>query len=469
MVNCKGDIGIPHETSTVIIGNGPAALTLSFLLHGNVPYYNMDGTSKHFDTILDRKLQEFHGRPLYEALKDTDRLCEHFEASGLYTKDAWPVNVLLDTLIYPNADFDLECRSTIQFRKERAYSRSHVVFGSSHSSGGQWADFGSNTEGDNARTLSYSEQLSLPGFSFAQFHQDTYGSRILPLDRPRRPQVTAYYAAYPRAVGIEQTLYNSTTVTSVLRRPDKTYAVSGIDLRGEPFTIQCRHVILGCGLFTHLIEPPLPLVPFVGRNLSTLVNHRAPLLVVGSGFSAADAIIENLGKRPIIHLFRWHLAKYISPLKHCHRSSYPEYADIYKRMKLAAQTRSKGSDMPDYKGFSDCRIIDVKERSNCFEVRLLDEVDESVCTVNAGELAVLAGRRTSLDFLEPRILRSLKIPVEDAWLEKSGLRDQIEAHGPRLSVDRGRIICIGSITGDSLIKFMFGGVLGAAGHILDES
>lgn len=464
-MSCQARSRLPAETETVIIGNGPAALFLSYLLHGNVPYYNLDGRHAHPDRILHNKLKARQGSSLYEALHETPHLCEHFEASGRYSTDAWPVNVLLDALLWPNADVDWDCESTVAFVSDARYRRDHVVLGSASQAGGQWAETTGQSEGENAKTLSYSEQLSLPGYSFAQFHLDEYGREMAQLERPRRPQVTAYYAAYPARVQICDTLMNGHRVGSVLRRPDGSYEVSGTDASTRPFSLTCQRLVLACGLFTHLIEPPVMLSPYVGRNQGCLIHHRAPILIVGSGFSAADAVIENLGKRPVVHLFKWKTARYVSPLKHCHRSSYPEYADVFRRMKLSAgQVTTTAS--PDYHGYSDCEVTGINEVGGRYEVSFVEGSSGSVQKVVVGEIAVLAGRRTSLDFFEPGILAGLRIDSRHGWLEKSGLRDQITAEGPALTVDGGRVLCIGSITGDSLVKFMFGAAMGAASQII---
>lgn len=450
MVN-RSRPSVPAEVDTVVIGNGPSAMTLSYLLHGHVPYYNYDGTTTHFDHLLDAKLSRTRGRPLYDALKDVDELCAHFEASGTYSSDAWPVNTLLDTLLWPNAEMDPDCVSTITFVHDPRYIKDHIVLGSAETSGGQWANTDHLAKGDNAKTLSYAEQLSLPGYSLAQFYEDEYNTTLPQYERPRRPQVSAYYAAYSRKTGIDGTMYNNTKVTSVIRNGN--YTVLG-ESNGKKFKVSCKNIVLACGLFTSLIDPPVQLSPYLSNSL---IHHKAPILIIGSGFSAADAIIENLGKRPIIHIYKWDSAKYTSPLKHCHWSSYPEYADIYRRMKLSAQSLAC---YKDYIGYADATIAHVREIHGQFEVVISSDGVED--TITAGEIVVLAGRRTSLDFLGPKLLEELMIDSETGWLEKSGLRHQITPVGPALTIDEGRILCIGSITGDSLVKFSYGAILGAS-------
>ncbi|KAG0226978.1 Oxidative stress-induced growth inhibitor 2 [Actinomortierella wolfii] len=64
-----------------------------------------------------------------------------------------------------------------------------------------------------------------------------------------------------------------------------------------------------------------------------------PIVIVGTGLSAADAILlvrERQPHRPIIHLYRYATASEPSPLKRCHKEVYPEYASIWTLMKKCA-------------------------------------------------------------------------------------------------------------------------------------
>jgi hypothetical protein len=488
---------VPAATETLIIGNGPSSLALSFLLHGNVPYYNKDGSTPHPDRILHNKLSgpELTGKSLYHALGgDLDSLVEHFEAAGYYSHDAWPVNVLVDALLWPNASLGAcDESSTLSFKQNDAYKRDHIVLGCASQAGGQWANDlheleapYSSSSGDTARTLSYAEQLSLPGYSFAQWHRETQGTTFPAYERPRRPLVSAYYAAYPHHARLCSAIYNSTRVTSVERLSGVTgkgqrYRVRGFDGSGRSFQIDCRHIVLACGLFSSMIEPPALLAPYT--KWPALIDDEAdteregkpgPLLVIGSGFSAADAVIENMDSRPIIHIYRWDTASYTSPLKHCHRSSYPEYADVYKRMKIGAKQVAHRTVLDSrYQAFADVDVIDIQnleqeQKSGTFPLHVTVRHRDGIASrIRASEMVVLTGRRTSLDFLGPSALSRLGIHGKDGWMDKTGLRAHIRAEGPAL-VALDDLLCIGSITGDSLIKFMYGAVIGAAMRILSD-
>ena len=166
--------------------------------------------------------------------------------------------------------------------------------------------------------------LSLPGYSFAEHHARCHGGAPLPdLRRPSRAEASAYFAAYPAAAGISDAVRTGCVVESVSRRPGGFLV--------QPFGIVCRHLVLASGTDDHEAAPPPPV-----RPLQSVHVPASPVLVVGSGFSAADAIIATPPTRRILHVYHWAPESRPSPLWGCHRQAYPEYACVYRQMKAAA-------------------------------------------------------------------------------------------------------------------------------------
>ena len=64
---------VPFWCSLFLLGNGPNALSLSYLLSGNVPYYI---PHQHPNTILDQKLCEERGKSLLDSVSGNDFLRE---------------------------------------------------------------------------------------------------------------------------------------------------------------------------------------------------------------------------------------------------------------------------------------------------------------------------------------------------------------------------------------------------------
>ncbi|KAF1844314.1 uncharacterized protein K460DRAFT_290760 [Cucurbitaria berberidis CBS 394.84] len=459
---------LPECVDTVIIGNGPSALILSYILHGHVPYY----IGGHHDTILDAKLKK---NP--NLLHLTPDLYAHFLSSLRYSTQALPINTLLDTLVRPNADTELNPKSCIEWRYEPERAISHVAIGDAAHVGGQWAENPVSASADIG-TLSYAEQLSLPGYPYADHLAKSKEQDETDFVRPSRKEFAAYLRAYPGAVGIADTIYTGLRVEQVYRVADG-FVVGSLGIR-------CKHLVLASGIFTVNIPPPPLLTP-----IAQLDSRQEPLLVVGSGFSAADVIISAPPTRRILHIFQWAPEQRPSPLRGCHHTAYPEYATVYRQMKLSAiastKTRAVKSpmlrrksnpffqkrDWDLYEGLPNAEIINVSAPANTdlatVTIRLISGEE---ITREVGGLAYVVGRRGTLDFLSSDLQTEVTSTSEPmtttasppALISGRTFRTKAESS---LEVAKNTFI-IGNLTGDSLIRHAVGGCVFAAGRILGE-
>lgn len=150
---------VPDYVPVVIIGNGPSALFLSFLLHGNVPYYDPVTNGPHPDQNLHQLLLPYtfshnigstttsSSCSLLDAVND-DSLLEYIRIrySSFYSVNTNPVALLIDTLIASD-ESNFASLSSKQSRIKWFQNSSsnppkkvkHLVFGSSPSPGGQWS------------------------------------------------------------------------------------------------------------------------------------------------------------------------------------------------------------------------------------------------------------------------------------------------------------------------------------------
>ncbi|KAF1914521.1 hypothetical protein BDU57DRAFT_453666 [Ampelomyces quisqualis] len=455
---------LPQCIDTVIIGNGPSALILSYILHGNIPYY----VGGHHDNILDAKLSK---QP--NLLHITPDLYAHFASSLRYSTQALPVNTLLDTLIRPNADTEINPQSCIRWRYEPEKAVSHAAIGDTEHAGGQWADNPVSASTDIG-TLSYAEQLSLPGYSYADHVAKKAKQDQCDFVRPSRIEVADYLRAYPEAVGIKDAVFAGMRVDDVYRTRDG-FMIGSLG-------ITCKHLVLASGTFTVNIPPPVSLAP-----IAALHSVERPLLVIGSGFSAADVIISTPSTRRIIHVFQWAPDRRPSPLRGCHHTAYPEYAAVYRQMKLAAITPSKNQgtkpittrrksslyqnrDWSFYQGLPNAEVIDVaiftETASATVTIRLASgkQIQREV-----GGLDYVVGRRGTLDFLSDELRTEIfstpdqAMPVDThALISGRTLRPKAET-----SLELAKNVLItGSLTGDSLIRHAVGGCVFAAGRIM---
>ena len=444
-------------------GNGPSALVLSYILHGHIPYY----VGGHYDTLLDSKLRR---QP--NLLHLTPDLYAHFLSSLRYSTQALPVNTLLDTLIRPNADTEVNPTSCIEWRYEPDKAIPHVAVGDTEHPGGQWADNPVSASADIA-ALSYAEQLSLPGYSYADHLARTQKQDQCDFVRPSRSEFADYLRAYPAAVGISDSIFTNTRADQV-RRTGRGFVIASLGIR-------CKHLVLASGIFTVNIPPPLLLAP-----IAPLHATQEPLLVIGSGFSAADIII-SAPKRKVVHIFQWAPDKRPSPLRACHHSAYPEYATVYRQMKLAAiassKTRSakpsllrrKSTAKPPldqrdwslYEGLPNAEIVSVSSKKSGTATITIRLTSGEEITREVGGLEYVVGRRGSASFLS----ESLQNEILGGTDQGSTCSSLISGRTLRAKAEgtlevASNVFITGSLTGDTLIRHAVGGCVFAAGRIL---
>lgn len=412
---------LPRCVDTVIVGNGPSALILSYILHGHVPYYNP--SNPHPDRLLHQKLSR---RPcLLDA--DVDELTAHFGASRFsYSTQALPINVLLDTLLRPLADTDPGVHeSCVQWRYEANRKRDHIVVGNARQPGGVWADEGKKN--GHQRSLSYADMLSLPGYSLPE-HTKTVGECY----RPTRREVAEYMAEYPKRVKIQDSVYSGVTLDRITRTTDGGFHIGS-------HNITCRRLVLATGIFTSQLRPRASL-----RPLQSLSGDNGALLVIGSGFSAADVILST--DRPIIHLYQWNMAR-PSPLKACHPSAYPEYARIHRQMKT-----SKAASQGKYEGYPNAEVVDI-QMGGTSAARINLRSGGRTFQREISEFACAIGRRGSLAFLDKTLAKEFLDRPADC-IARNTLQGKVEV--------APNVFAMGSLNGDPLVRFIHGGCISVA-------
>lgn len=406
----------------------------------------------------------------------TPDLYAHFLSSLRYSTQGLPVNTLLDTLIRPNADTETNPKSCVEWRYEPEKAISHVAIGQTSQPGGQWAESPVSASADIG-TLSYAEQLSLPGYSYADHLAKSGKGEQCDFVRPSRTEVADYLKAYPDAVEISDTIRTGIRVDNVYRTVDG-FVIGSLGIR-------CKHLVLASGIFTVNIPPPPLLAP-----IAQIESREKPLLVIGSGFSAADVIISTPPNRKIIHIYQWAPDTRPSPLRGCHHSAYPEYATVYRQMKLGALSSSKSLSAKSpmlrrksnpffkqrdwaslYEGLPNAEVLKVSTSDSTKSARVTVRLASGEETTReVGGLAYVVGRRGSLDYLSPDLLAEVLGSSNEATPDLSPpalisgrtLRAKAESS---LEVAKN-VFIIGSLAGDSLIRHAVGGCVFAAGRIL---
>ena len=448
---------------TVIVGSGPAALILSYILHGHIPHYRAD-SAPHPDALLRARL------PSNLCDVDARDFGALFEASRLpYSTAALPINVLVDTLLRPLADVEPGAHaSCVEWRHEPDKAVTHRIIGDTVS-GGMWASNPVPASADIG-ALSYVDQLALPGFSLADYLRTTKTTAVGGV-RPSRQDVADYLIAYPAAVGIDDAIAPPGRAQGI-QRFDGGFFVFSHHLR-------CQHLVLASGTFSNLVQPDPFLQPLM--PLPMVQSMELPLLVIGSGFTAADILMTQLPKRKILHVFQWDPEHRPSPLRACHRSAYPDYAGVYRRMKRAAAHamdesamvtplpigRSDPFETADaesrYEGLPNASIEHATFDGRVGRVRFRLHDGTTTERIVSG-LQYVVGRRGSLSYLDPELQSEVLGPKlsEVAQISGGSLREKV-AESTEVAPN---VFAIGSLAGDSLIRFAYGTCVSTAGMIM---
>lgn len=441
-------------------------MILSYILHGHLPFYSSN--TPHPDHLLHAKLE--NNPQLLNA--DVNALTEHFAASRLsYSTQALPVNVLLDTLVRPSVDVnDAECTTNVEWRYVPEKAVPHLVFGNAPRPGGQWTDNPMPASWE-IQTLSYATMLSLPGYSFAEHHRRVTGKDLAAFTRPSRQEVAEYFRAYPEAAQIDNAFQSNESLTGV-SRTDRGFYIRSHNLH-------CKHLVLASGIFSEVLEPRPLLRPLLFHQPS----REYPLLVIGSGFSAADVIISAPKDQKIIHVFKWDPESRPSPLRSCHYQAYPEYAGVYRVMKRAAVSAAANGKRPKnrrpmstpflesrcwdevYEGLPNTEIIGVDMGDEHATVTFRQN-NGTILSRPVRGLVSATGRRGSLRYLDDNLLSEVVGPVNgnraDPIVSGQTLRSKALDN---LEVAQD-IFAIGSLTGDSLVRFAYGGCVQTAGCLI---
>ncbi|KAK9478929.1 hypothetical protein V1514DRAFT_329454 [Lipomyces japonicus] len=495
----------------LIIGNGPSALTLSYLLHGNIPFYDSNGTyGPHPDPTLHSLLSPVSS--LYEDILHNVSLQQYLvHAHRPFTSQAVsPVNFLLDSLVAPNFDTNINAKdqSRIRWDFDRSEAINHLVIGSSLVPGGQWAD-----KNVPSKTLSYAEMLSLPGYSFDDFYKARYGTSLPSFTRPYRHDVKYYYSIYPQKVGINDCVHTNITVLSLHRSSSSKFKFTAIIQNNDTKQIKvinAKSTVLATGVLSHPAPPDPSLHPIINKGVdftASSPNNEDAMLIIGSGFSAADAVLATDRRQKIIHVFRWDPKGKPSPLRACHEEAYPEYANLYKHMRSSVRSKPLPADHGDkrkdflanrYEGIPNGKVVDCS--TNLIRILLPSGV---IIERRFSNLKCFVGRIGIISYLSGSLRTEIGVPADQFWVSKESFRNRIQngiyrwVHtGLRKRSDKvlndcdkfdGKIVnydydycatyglelthdlfVIGSLLGDSLVRYSLGSCVLVAANLIDR-
>jgi len=256
------------------------------------------------------------------------------------------------------------------------------------------------------------------------------------------------------------------------------FEVSGYELSNEGtgqtemkyFKYLAKNVVLATGLDKpNRLGIPGEELSFVIHNLRDLEKmiesggltpNSDPIMIIGAGLSAADAIISVQGYNiPLVHVFRRSVDDPQLIFNKLPVKLYPEYHMVHKMMSDGSVERSRllrgeqiEHEHPKYRAFSE---TDIQYITKDRRVQLTGPFTNTQIQVSC--VLVLIGASPRLEFLETDTQLG-RIP--DAPIDKNNPIDvDVFTHQ---SVNVPGLFAMGPLVGDNFVRFLQGGALAIA-------
>ncbi|XP_029159416.1 oxidative stress-induced growth inhibitor 2-like isoform X1 [Nylanderia fulva] len=438
-----------------------------------------------------------------------------------------PLALLMDHLQHPCVDAGLDVASLLDWRSADEYPEhrivDHVVLGKGQP-GGAW-----QAMDPNVLTISLSRWMSLPDLDLRHWEKLIEAEQIRESvlsetnDAYTRPEklsvckassrisvgtVAAYYKDYVRRKGLKQYFRCGTTVTSVKSDSDSpeskggyNWIVDGYENKsGKRFLYRCKRAVLATGttdLSNHLGIPGETTYPNwvthdlndLETRLGRLVRERGetdvdsndeqmlPVLVVGAGLSAADAIMAARFRGiPVLHAFRhssneWtketaeRITTSYDRLQWLPNSIYPEYHKVYEMM------ADGGTNYPLYKslpGYTLVSLDENREDENMNTTRrtvTFSAPDGRLHTFEVSVAAILIGYKPDLSYLECNGIGLGKLTDKPIDSKSNPIEIDDFTYEVIKAPTKG-LYALGPLAGNNFVRFVLGGALGILAHIL---
>jgi len=233
---------------------------------------------------------------------------------------------------------------------------------------------------------------------------------------------------------------------------------------GEPFRIHASNVVLAVGTegTPRTLDVPGEDLKFVhsrmyelaqflaGPEASAAKKRSLPVMVVGSGLTAADAILLLTQRGiPVIHVYRRATKDPHIILNQLPTSMYPDYSKVRKLMQ-GGVTDNKSY----YMSYPKHRVVEIRDSHEC----LLQQVAGGYTTVLVSHVFVLIGSQPDLSFLKGVSLKNLGVETNEDIDSKHNPLD-VNPYTYE-SIHESGLYAVGPLAGDNFVRFGTGGALG---------
>jgi len=259
--------------------------------------------------------------------------------------------------------------------------------------------------------------------------------------------------------------------------PHPLFEVAGYRITDEgqkPFKYLARNVVLATGQADtpnrlEVIGEELPFVLHSVPELEAVVasgkitSASDPVLVVGAGLSAADAIISAQGHRlPVAHLFRKRANDPQLIFAKLPGNLYPEYHAVHAMMAGRSEPNNNNNNKSTeegammYTAWAESEVVEILE-----DQRVVIRGPEGVRTLNVSYVVVLIGACPNLSFLSSEGDQLGRMPGHA--IDRNNTID-ISAFTHQSNNVPG-LFALGPLTGDNFVRFIQGGALAIASHV----
>ncbi|KOX72177.1 Oxidative stress-induced growth inhibitor 1 [Melipona quadrifasciata] len=486
------------------------------------------------ETVKSRKCQ---GRSEGRGLASSTRCKLECLSSGLEGRiGGRPLALLMDQLQHPCVDAGLDVPSLLTWKSVDQHPEhkviDHIVLGKGQP-GGSWQSMD-----PNVLTISLNRWMSLPDLDIRQWEMMIESEQLLKTTSTEneptyeKPSVcnktasrisvgtvAAYYKDYVRRKRLEQYFRCGTIVTSVRpscdtdacsqqqqQRNGYEWTVDGFEKQtGKPFRYRCKRVVLATGTTDLSNQLGIPGEDFqldwithdlneLESKLDHLIDYQQhvneieerwqpidPVLVIGSGLSAADAIMAARFRGiPVLHVFRdssneWNksdderIRTIYDKLQGLPSSMYPEYHKVYEMMADGGTNYPLYRALPGYTllGFTANGVDFVDAAFERPSMITLADLDGCVHTFRVSAVAILIGYKPDLSYLKTNIGLG-KYPDKPI----DGKSNPIEVDDFTYEVTkspRPGLYALGPLVGDNFVRYILGGAFAILVHILNTS
>lgn len=440
------------DFDVVIVGNGPSAIILSYFLSGHWPYYN----GKPIDDPILKDRLKYMSQNKSLVLEDLEWLSE-----GVYdSRTMNPVSILFDHLYHPNADMLTNDEAGIEWRYNPENEVRHVVLGLGPP-GGSW-----HRMTNSQLTVSLAQWLEMPEYPFkdwfkanesklANLPKISHKYAVHP-DRTNALYVGMYYSDYVKAMDLSSFFMNNVKVTSVTQSTENSsqWKIEGIQYGEDQttdFSVISDNVALASGAFNNPrnLNVPGEHYSFVHHklpDLETLHSHKCPVVVVGCGLVALDAVLNLMSmKIPVLHVFRRN-AKDPELILNQLSSAYADYLKLKPLMTTKSQINEY------YTPYAQHNIAEILPNK---EVIIEHVNKKSRFKIHVSKVLIHVGLLPDLSILPNSDLLK-EDPESEFNIKTNPLDIDLFTYESR---SRKGLYALGPLVGDNFVRFISGGAL----------